>query len=82
MQCDPIAKHIRYTRFLVSKPSFPSQFMRLCIYVLSNQLSFVLSYLFHFLSLHKPLVYPTFVYILYDECDEDMKGEYSSAKYQ
>ena len=56
--------------------------MRLCIYVLSNQLCFVLPYLFHFLSLHKPLVYPAFVYILYDECDEDMTGEYSSAKYQ
>ena len=56
--------------------------MRLCIYLLLYQLSYVLSYLFHFLSLHKSLVYPAFVYILYDECSEDMTGEYSSAKYQ
>ena len=56
--------------------------MRLCVYVLSYQLSYVLSYLFYFLSLHKSLVYPAFVYILYDECSEDMTGEYSSAKCQ
>ena len=56
--------------------------MRLCIYVLSYQLSYVLSYLFHFLSLYKSLVYPAFVYIFYDECSEDVTGEYSSAKYQ
>ena len=37
--------------------------------------------LFHFLSLHKSLVYPPFVYILYDECCEEMTGEYSSEKY-
>ena len=56
--------------------------MRLCIYVLSYRLSYVLSYPFHFLSLHKSLVYPAFVYILYNECSEDMSGEYSSAKNQ
>ena len=56
--------------------------MHLCIYVLSYQLSHVLPYLFHFLSLHKSLVYPDFMYILYDECSADMTGEYSSAKHQ
>ena len=53
----------------------------ICIYVLSFWLSYVLSYLFHFLSLQKSLVYPAFVHILYNECSEDMTGEYSSAKY-
>ena len=28
------------------------------------------------------MVYPPFVYILYDECSEDVTGEYSSVKYQ
>ena len=32
-------------------------------------------------SLHKSLVYPPSVN-LYDECSEDVRGEYSSAKYQ
>ena len=41
-----------------------------------------LLYLLHFLSLHKSLVYPPFVYILYDECTDDVTGEYSPAKYQ
>ena len=50
--------------------------MHLCIIISA------LLYLLHFLSLHKSLVYPTFVYILYDECSEDVTGEYSSAKYQ
>ena len=68
--------------FWLAKPNFPLQFMRLCIYVLSYQLSYVLPYLFHFLSLYKSLVYPAFVYIFYDECSEDVTGEYSSAKYQ
>ena len=40
-----------------------------------------LLYLLHFLSLHKSLFYPPFVYILYDECSEDVPGEYSLAKY-
>ena len=48
--------------------------MHLCI------ISAVL-YLLHFLSLRKSLVYPPFVYILYDECSENVTGEYSSAKY-
>ena len=56
--------------------------MRLCIYVLSYQLSYILLYLLYLLSLHKSLVYPPFVDILYDECNEDMTGEYSSAKCQ
>ena len=81
MANDPVAKHTRYTKFLVSKPNFPLQFMCVWIYVLSYQLSYVLPQLFHFLSLHKPLVFPPFVSILYDECSEDMTGEYSSAKY-
>ena len=42
----------------------------------------VLLYLVHLLSLHKSLVYPTFMYILYDECSEDVRGECSSAKYK
>ena len=41
-----------------------------------------LSYLLHFLSLHKSLVYPPSVYILYDECSENVTGESSSVKYQ
>ena len=40
------------------------------------------SYLLHFLSLHKSLVYPPFVYILYNEYSEDVTGEFSPAKYQ
>ena len=51
-------------------------FMHLCIIITA------LLHLFHFLSLHKSLVYSPFVYILYDECSEDVTGEYSSAKYQ
>lgn len=39
-----------------------------------------LLYLIHLLSLHKSFVYPPFVYILYDECNEDMTVEYSSAR--
>ena len=50
--------------------------MRLCIIIS------VLLYLIHFLPLHKSLVYPPSVYILYDECREDVTGEYSSVKYQ
>ena len=41
-----------------------------------------LLHLLHFLSLHKSLVYPPFVYILYDECSEDVTGEYRFTKYQ
>ena len=41
-----------------------------------------LLYLFHFVSLRKSLVYPPSVYILYDECSEDVSGEYNSVKYQ
>ena len=41
-----------------------------------------LLYLLSFISLHKSLFYPPFVYILYGECSEDVTGEYSSAKYQ
>ena len=50
--------------------------MHLCIIIAA------LLYLLHFLSLHKSLVYPPFVYILYDEYSEDVTREYSSAKYQ
>ena len=50
--------------------------MHLCIIISA------LLYLIHFLSLHKSLVYPPSVYILYDECSEDVTGEYSSVKYQ
>ena len=32
--------------------------------------------------IHESLVYPPFVYILYDVCSEDVTGESSSAKYQ
>ena len=41
-----------------------------------------LMYLLDFLSLHRLLVYPPSVYILYDECSEYKTGEYSSVKYQ
>ena len=51
-------------------------FMYLCFIISA------LLYLLHFLLLHKSLVYPPSVHILYDECNEDVTGEYSSAKYQ
>ena len=41
-----------------------------------------LLHLHHLPSLHKSLFYPTFVYILYDKCCEDVRGESSSAKYK
>ena len=41
-----------------------------------------LLYLPHFLTLHKSLVYPPFVYILYGECSEDVTEEYSPAEYR
>ena len=50
--------------------------MHLCIIIS------ILLYLIHFLSLHKSLVYPPSVYILYEEFSEDVTGEYSSVKYQ
>ena len=31
--------------------------------------------------LHKSSANPAFVYVLYDECSEDMRGELTSAKY-
>ena len=53
-------------------------FMHLCIIISA------LLYLLHLVSLqlHKSLVYPSSVYILYDEYSEDVTGEYSSVKYQ
>ena len=49
--------------------------MHLCI------IAATLLYLLHLLSTHKSLVYPPFVYILYDDCSEDLTEEYSSLKY-
>ena len=40
-----------------------------------------LLYLFHLLLLNKSLTYPPFIYIFYDECNEDVRGGYSSGKY-
>ena len=34
-----------------------------------------LIYLLHFV-ITKSLVYPPFIYVLYDECSEDVTGEY------
>ena len=31
--------------------------------------------------LHKSVVYPRFIYILCDECSDEVRGEYSSVKY-
>ena len=53
--------------------------MRLCIYALLYQLSYICLTSDHNIKL---LVYPPFVHILYDECSEDVTEEYSSAKYQ
>ena len=53
--------------------------MHLCI-IISALLYIIIS--IYLLSLHKSLVYPPFVDILYDECNEDMTGEYSSVKCQ
>ena len=50
--------------------------MHLCIIMSA------LLYLIQFLPLHKSLVHPPSVCILYDECSEDATGEYSSVKYQ
>ena len=49
----------------------------LCVFIIIS----ALLYLLHLLSLHKSLVYPAFIYILYDEFSKDGRGEYSSAKY-
>ena len=40
----------------------------------------VLLYLLHLLSLHRSLVYPPSIHILYDEYGEDARGEHSFAK--
>ena len=50
----------------------------LCIFIIIS----ALLYLLLLPSLHKSLVYPPFVDILNTECSEDVRGEYSSAKYQ
>ena len=50
----------------------------LCVFIIIS----TLLYLLHLLSLHKSLIYPPFVFILYDKCIEDVTGEYSSVKYQ
>ena len=50
------------------------QFLRFHYHIISVTL-------FQLLSLHKSLVHPPFICILYDECREDVKEEYSSAKY-
>ena len=42
----------------------------LCVFIIIS----VLLYLLHFLSLHKSLIYSTFIYVLYDECSEDVTG--------
>ena len=66
-------------RFPISKQNFILtiyMFMHLCIIISA------LFYLIHFLSMHKSLVYPPSVHILYDECNEDVTGKYSSAKFQ
>ena len=44
-------------------------------------LSYQLSYICFRSALHKSLVYPPFIYILYDECSEDVRGKYVTAKY-
>ena len=51
-------------------------YMHLCIIISA------LLYQLLFLSMHKSLVYPPSVCIVYDECSEDVTGEYSSTKYQ
>ena len=42
----------------------------LCVFIIIS----ALLYLRHLLWLHKSLVYPPLVYILYDECSEDVIG--------
>ena len=54
----------------------------LCVFMHLCMITSALLYLLPFLSLHKSLVYPPFVYILYDQCSEDVTREHSSAKYQ
>ena len=38
-------------------------------------------YMVHLLLLYKSLVCPHFIYILYDECSDNVRGDYTSAKY-
>ena len=60
--------------FWLENKMFHSNF---CVFIIIS----ALLYLLHLLSLHKLLLYLPFIYILYDECSEDVRGEYSSAKY-
>ena len=56
-----IAKQTRYSRFLVKKQNFPSQFMRLCIYALSCQLSYICFTSYHYIN-------HWFIHLLYIFC--------------
>ena len=47
----------------------------LCVFIIISAFSYLLQLLIS-------LVYPPYLYILYDECSEYVRGEYSSLKYQ
>ena len=49
----------------------------LCVFIVISALLFLI----HLLLLQKSLANPAFVYILYDEYSDDVRGELSSAKY-
>lgn len=50
----------------------------LCVFIFIP----ALLHLLHLLSWHKSLIYLPFTYILYDECGEDMRGEYAMRNYE
>ena len=50
---------------------------KLCVSIIKS----TLFYLLYLLSLHKLVVYPRFIHVLYNEYSEDVRGEYSSPKH-
>ena len=49
----------------------------LCVFIIIS----AFLHLIHLLSLCKSVVYLPFIYVFYDECSEDVRWKYSSAKY-
>ena len=55
----------------------PMSFNNSCVLIIIS----ALLHLLHLLSLHESMDHPHFIYILHDECKEDVTEKYSSAKY-
>ena len=64
----------RHTNFWLENKRL---YNNLCVFIITSALLFLI----HLLLLQKSLANPAFVYILYDECSADVRGELSSAKY-